>query len=306
MSRSSKKGPWVEERLMARIEALNAANNKKMLKGRRGRRRSSRRWWATRSPCTTGATCAGVHQRVDGRSQARRVRAHARLPWSRRLWESQMSAEEEKGVPGDVLAEEPAAGKNGGCRAKARPRRKRLPRRRRLTASSRTRRRRRRPRSRRRPNRRPPRRSPPPVKSPSPARRLPPPEKSRLPAKRPPPEKGGPRGKEPSVEKRPLERRARAARRAKAPAPAKKPAGSKKLLPGRKGESERKVPRRRVVRAHARYVRTSARKARMVCGHLRGKSVQEARAILAFTPRDVARDWSKLLRVGCGECREQP
>jgi ribosomal protein L22 len=53
--------------------------------------------------------------------------------------------------------------------------------------------------------------------------------------------------------------------------------------------------RRKVVRAHARYVRTSARKARMVCGHLRGKSVQEARAILAFTPREVARDWSKLL-----------
>jgi len=49
------------------------------------------------------------------------------------------------------------------------------------------------------------------------------------------------------------------------------------------------------VRARARYVRTSARKARMVCGHLRGKSVQEARAILAFTPREVARDWSKLL-----------
>jgi ribosomal protein L22 len=54
-------------------------------------------------------------------------------------------------------------------------------------------------------------------------------------------------------------------------------------------------PRRKVVRAQARYVRTSARKARMVCGHLRGKSVPEARAILAFTPREVARDWSKLL-----------
>ncbi len=54
-------------------------------------------------------------------------------------------------------------------------------------------------------------------------------------------------------------------------------------------------PRRRVVRAHARYVRTSARKARMVCPHLRGKSVEEARAILAFTPREAARDWSKLL-----------
>ncbi len=55
------------------------------------------------------------------------------------------------------------------------------------------------------------------------------------------------------------------------------------------------APARRVVRAQARYVRTSARKARMVCGHLPGKSVQEARAILAFTPREVARDWSKLL-----------
>ena len=65
-------------------------------------------------------------------------------------------------------------------------------------------------------------------------------------------------------------------------------------LPGRSKRGKR-APRRRVVRAHARYVRTSARKARMVCGHLRGKSVQEARAILAFTPREVARDWSKLL-----------
>jgi ribosomal protein L22 len=59
--------------------------------------------------------------------------------------------------------------------------------------------------------------------------------------------------------------------------------------------SAKETQRRRVVRAHARYVRTSARKARMVCGHIRGKSIQEARAILAFTPREVARDWSKLL-----------
>jgi ribosomal protein L22 len=50
-----------------------------------------------------------------------------------------------------------------------------------------------------------------------------------------------------------------------------------------------------VVRAKARYVRTSARKARLVCDHLRGKSVEDARAILAHTPRAVARDWSKLL-----------
>ncbi len=50
-----------------------------------------------------------------------------------------------------------------------------------------------------------------------------------------------------------------------------------------------------VVRAQARYVRSSARKARLVCDNIRGKSVQEARAILALTPRAVARDWSKLL-----------
>ncbi len=50
-----------------------------------------------------------------------------------------------------------------------------------------------------------------------------------------------------------------------------------------------------VVRAHAKYVRTSARKARLVCDHIRGKSVTEARAILAHTPRAAARDWAKLL-----------
>jgi ribosomal protein L22 len=50
-----------------------------------------------------------------------------------------------------------------------------------------------------------------------------------------------------------------------------------------------------VVRAQAKYVRSSARKARLVCDHIRGKSVDDARAILALTPRAIARDWSKLL-----------
>jgi ribosomal protein L22 len=49
------------------------------------------------------------------------------------------------------------------------------------------------------------------------------------------------------------------------------------------------------VRAHARYVRTSARKARLVADHVRGKDVAEARALLAFSPRSVAEDWRKLL-----------
>ncbi len=50
-----------------------------------------------------------------------------------------------------------------------------------------------------------------------------------------------------------------------------------------------------VVRAKAKYVRTSARKARLVCDNIRGKSVDEARAILLHTPRSAAEDWSKLL-----------
>jgi len=78
-------------------------------------------------------------------------------------------------------------------------------------------------------------------------------------------------------------------------APAKAPAEESAKAPASRGKAGAKAPRRRVVSAKARYVRTSARKARMVCGHLRGKSVAEARAILAFTPREVARDWSKLL-----------
>jgi small subunit ribosomal protein S19 len=32
VSRSSKKGPWVEERLLRRIEAMNEANQKQMVK----------------------------------------------------------------------------------------------------------------------------------------------------------------------------------------------------------------------------------------------------------------------------------
>jgi large subunit ribosomal protein L22 len=49
------------------------------------------------------------------------------------------------------------------------------------------------------------------------------------------------------------------------------------------------------VRAEARWVRLSARKARVVLEHIRGRSVPEARTILAFTPRAAARDIEKVL-----------
>ncbi len=49
------------------------------------------------------------------------------------------------------------------------------------------------------------------------------------------------------------------------------------------------------VRAQAKWVRTSARKARVVAEHIRGRSVPEARAVLAFTPRAAAREIERVL-----------
>src|SRR4051812_9895352 len=48
------------------------------------------------------------------------------------------------------------------------------------------------------------------------------------------------------------------------------------------------------VRAQARFVRTSARKARVVLEHVRGRRYHQAHATLSFSPRAAARD---ILRV---------
>jgi large subunit ribosomal protein L22 len=53
---------------------------------------------------------------------------------------------------------------------------------------------------------------------------------------------------------------------------------------------------RELIRAQARYVHSSARKARLVLEHIRGKSAVEAQSILAFQTRAVARDAGKVLR----------
>jgi large subunit ribosomal protein L22 len=53
---------------------------------------------------------------------------------------------------------------------------------------------------------------------------------------------------------------------------------------------------RQEVRAAARFVRMSPRKARLVAEHIRGRSVPEARSVLAFTPRAAARELEKVLR----------
>jgi large subunit ribosomal protein L22 len=55
------------------------------------------------------------------------------------------------------------------------------------------------------------------------------------------------------------------------------------------------VTERDIVRAQARYVRCSARKARLVLEHIRGKQATEAKAILAFATRAAAKDAGKVL-----------
>ena len=60
------------------------------------------------------------------------------------------------------------------------------------------------------------------------------------------------------------------------------------------------------VRAQAKWVRTSARKARVVAEHIRGRSVPDARAVLAFTPRAAARDMEKVLRSAVANAESRP
>ena len=86
------------------------------------------------------------------------------------------------------------------------------------------------------------------------------------------------------------------------PAEEPKPAAEPKPAPARRTRKE--TPERVVVRAHAKYVRTSARKARLVCDHIRGKDVAEARAILLHTNRAVSEAWSKLLESAVANAAE--
>jgi ribosomal protein L22 len=100
---------------------------------------------------------------------------------------------------------------------------------------------------------------------------------------------------------KPAARRKPAAKGAQAKAPSKPkaeaPEKAEKKAPAPKSRARRPdaAPVRPVVRARAKYVRSSARKARLVMDHVRGRSVADARAVLRHTPRGVARDVARLL-----------
>jgi large subunit ribosomal protein L22 len=59
------------------------------------------------------------------------------------------------------------------------------------------------------------------------------------------------------------------------------------------------------IRAEAKWVRISPRKARLVAEHIRGRSVLEARSVLAFTPREAARELDKVLRSAVANAESQ-
>ena len=64
--------------------------------------------------------------------------------------------------------------------------------------------------------------------------------------------------------------------------------------------------RQQTVRAQARFVRSSARKARLVTDLIRGRSVPEARTILAFSDRAVARDVERVLHSAVANAESRP
>jgi len=63
---------------------------------------------------------------------------------------------------------------------------------------------------------------------------------------------------------------------------------------------------RQTVRAQAKWVHSSARKARLVTDLIRGRSVPEARTILAFSTRAVATDIDKVLRSAVANAESRP
>jgi ribosomal protein L22 len=106
------------------------------------------------------------------------------------------------------------------------------------------------------------------------------------PAKKPAAKKEPKADKEdkPAKEKKPRRR----AKKADAKAEDKKPAPSRR----RRSHDSDELP---VVRASAKYVRIAPRKARLIADQVRGLHIEQARALLSFSPRDAARDIHKLI-----------
>jgi large subunit ribosomal protein L22 len=102
--------------------------------------------------------------------------------------------------------------------------------------------------------------------------------------------KGKAKAKKPPAEKKATAKKAPAKKRKAAPKKASKKEDPK--AKGGPGGSGRGAP---LVRASSRYVRVAPRKARLVADQVRGKQIDDALALLRFSPRGAARDIGKLI-----------
>jgi ribosomal protein L22 len=93
--------------------------------------------------------------------------------------------------------------------------------------------------------------------------------------------KDAPKADKKDAEKKPRRRAKRAAKAEEKPKPAR-----------RRSRNTEEAP---VVRASAKYVRIAPRKARLIADQVRGMHIEQARALLSFSPRDAARDIQKLI-----------
>jgi large subunit ribosomal protein L22 len=87
------------------------------------------------------------------------------------------------------------------------------------------------------------------------------------------------KGKDDKAEKKPRRRAKKAAKAEEKPAK-------------RRPRSPEELP---VVRASAKYVRVAPRKARLIADQVRGMHIEQARALLRFSPRGAAEDIHKLI-----------
>ncbi len=96
-----------------------------------------------------------------------------------------------------------------------------------------------------------------------------------------------------TAKKAPAKKAAKKASKEKAPA---KKAAAKKGAAEKKAEPKKaKKPVAIVVRASSRYVRIAPRKARLIADQVRGLHIDQARALLQFSPRGAAHDIGKLI-----------
>jgi ribosomal protein L22 len=113
-------------------------------------------------------------------------------------------------------------------------------------------------------------------------------------AKKDTPKKGAAEKKD-SKEKKPAAKKEKAAKKDAEKKPrrrAKKAAKAEEKPAKRRPRTPEELP---VVRASAKYVRVAPRKARLIADQVRGMHIEQARALLEFSPRGAAEDIQKLI-----------